>query len=111
MDAALQANAAYSAVVSEYIESNSPHKVGDELTITDVGVRLDYTYLKERGRVLKIGLLSIKFKPDGDPLIMASGEILKYSKRGACDVEGSFECVIHGSLAPVQLQKYRKIGS
>lgn len=104
-------NTNYRRIVCEYINDNSPCKVGIPYILDDVGVRVEFEKHKTKNRAFLIDLLDVEYKPNGEPLIMAFGNVYvngnnieRYS-----DIVGTFKCIIHGSAGKLKFKKFSKI--
>lgn len=105
-----ESNSSYRKVVLEYISDNTPCKIGIPYLIEDIGVRNDYAFHKKKNRAFVISALNVDFKPDGYPLIVASGLVYLggESSKSDEDVVCTFRCIIHGSMGEVKLKQYIK---
>lgn len=96
-----KANEYHDKLAAGYIASNSPVKMGEMYIIADIGVRNDLTYYKKKNRVFVVTGLDISYRPDGYPVIEASGIIVKSITRNhpVEHYDGTFKVIVHGAMS------------
>lgn len=103
-----QVNANHRMLVNTYIDDNSPYRVGIPYLLEDCGTKVEFEKHVKKNRAFVIDMIDVERMPNGDPIIMAHGNIFvngDHSER-LIDIIGTFKCIIHGSMTQLKFKKY-----
>ncbi len=90
----------------KFIDKNITYAIGHVYVIADIGVRLDMKLNMKKRRGYLMEKFEVESKPDGTPVVLASGKVMMSADRHIGKQVGTFRCIIHGTLSNVIFKKY-----